>query len=172
LAGEGEIMVGRLILAALLVATFASAQRGGGGGRGGDRGGSGMESFPSPRPQRLSRMQQFSEKLKLDKEQIEQVNEILRAALEKAAPLSAQLDGSRTQIASAMIEAKTAEEIGKLVDAHAGLEAQMDTLEADAFAKIFAILKANQQPKAGQAFELMAGIFDRAAMQGGGRRGR
>ena len=47
-------------------------------------------------------------------------------------------------------------------------------LEAEAVAKVFAILKPNQQAKAGQAFELMAGAFDRAdgPGQGGGRGGR
>jgi hypothetical protein len=118
-------------------------------------------------------MQQFSDKLKLNKEQIEEVNSILRASLDKAGPLSAQLENSRAEIAGAIIGGKSPDDITKLMDAHTALEAQMDTIEAETFAKIYAMLKPNQQSKAGQAFELMAGVFDRAAVQaGGGRRGR
>ncbi len=166
-------MLGRLALAAVLAATLASAQRGG-GGRGGGMGGDDMGGFGGGmRPQRRSKMQQFSDKLKLNKEQIEQVNTVLHDALEKAGPLSAQLENSRAQIAGAMIDGKSQDDITKLMDAHTALESQMDTIEADAFGKIFAMLKPNQQSKAGEAFELMTGVFDRvAAQQGGAGRGR
>ena len=35
----------------------------------------------------------------------------------------------------------------------------MTNIEAEAFGKIYALLKPNQQSKAPQAFELMAGMF-------------
>ncbi len=166
-------MVGRLVLVAVMASTLASAQRGGGGGRNGPGGGGGMEGFGTMRPQRPSKMQQFSDKLKLNKEQLEEVTNVFRAALEKAGPLSAQLENGRTQIAGAMIDGTNAEALTKQLEAYTALEVQMDTIEADTYAKIFALLKPNQQSKSGQAFELMAGIFDRAAVQsGGGRRGR
>jgi hypothetical protein len=166
-------MLGRLVLIALLAVALAPAQRGSGGR--GINTGAGNEAYGPPiRPQRMNRLQQFSEKLKLNKEQVEEVNNIFKAALEKAGPVSAQLENSRTEIAGAMIGGKSPDDVNKLLEAHTVLEAQMDAIEAEAFSKIFGMLKPNQQAKAGQAFELMAGIFDRAAMQsgGGGRRGR
>ncbi len=166
-------MLGRLVLIALLAVTLAPAQRGSGGRGGGMNNSAENQGYGPPiRPQRLSRLQQFSEKLKLNKEQVEEVNNIFKAAIEKAGPISTQLENSRTEIAGAMIGGKSPDEIDKLVEAHTALEAEMDAIEAEAFAKIFGLLKSNQQAKAGQAFELMAGIFDRAAMQGGGGRGR
>jgi len=168
-------MFGRLVITAILAATLASAQRGGGGG-GGGRGGrdGGAAAMPMSMGQRQTKFEIFAERLKLSKEQAAEAGNIFTAAMTKAGPLRTQLDQSRTQIAGAMIEGKSQDEINKLLEAHTALEAQVDAVEADAFAKLFATLKPNQQAKAGQAYELMAGIFDRPAGGGGGggRRGR
>ena len=49
----------------------------------------------------------------------------------------------------------------------------MTGIEAEAFGKLYALLKPNQQSKALQAFELMAGLFAGTGMPGGGAgRGR
>jgi hypothetical protein len=48
----------------------------------------------------------------------------------------------------------------------------MTSIEAEAFGKLYALLKPNQQAKAPQAFELMAGLFAGGGMQGGAGRGR
>ena len=166
-------MFGRVVLVALLATTLASAQRGGGGGGGRGRGGGGdMGDMGMMRPQRKSRIEQFADKLKLSQEQRGEVEKIFREVLEKSAPVRAQIDTSRANLAGAMIQGQSADEIKKMTEAHAALEAQMDLIEADAFSKIYAMLKPNQQPKAGQAFELMAGYFDRFGGGGGGGGGR
>jgi hypothetical protein len=163
-------MVGRIILAVTLAATLASAQGGrGGGGMGGNNMGTTMPQ--TTRMQRQSPFEQFCEKLKLNKEQTSDAQNILAAAAQQAGPVREQLDKNRADIAGAMIEGKSQDEIKKLVDAHSGLQAQLDGIEADAFGKLFATLKPNQQSKAGQAFEFMAAMFDRPGGGGGGRRG-
>ena len=166
-------MFGRVVVVALLAATFAFAQRGGGGGGGRGRGGGGdMGDMGMMRPQRQSRIEQFADKLKLSQEQRGEVEKIFRAVLEKSAPVRTQIETSRANLAGAMIQGQSADEIKKMMEAHAALEAQMDAIEADAFSKIYTMLKPNQQPKAGQAFELMAGYFDRFGGGGGGGGGR
>ncbi|HYW48289.1 MAG TPA: hypothetical protein VE959_35825 [Bryobacteraceae bacterium] len=169
----------RLLLVAILAATLAPAQRGGGGGGGGGgRGGSNTGASMPMRTQRQSSFDLFSEKLKLSKDQSAEAGKILADAAGKATPLRPQLDKSRADIAGAIIDAKSPDEIKKLMDDHTALMAQMDAIEADAFSQIFATLKPNQQSKAGQAFELMAAMLDRPAGGGGGggggggRRGR
>ncbi len=162
-------MFGRLLLVALLAATLASAQRGGGPRRGSDDGMGEMGTMLRQQP--MSRIDQFADKLKLNSDQKNEVNRLLTATLEKAVPVSAELDKSRADIAAAMIDGKSADEVKKLMETHTALEAHLDTIETELFAKVLAMLKPNQQSKAGQAFELMAGLFDRAGM-GGGRRAR
>jgi Spy/CpxP family protein refolding chaperone len=157
-------MLARLLLAALLAATLAPAQRGGGGG--GRGGGGGGGNMPMMRPQRQSRLQQFADKLKLNDEQREQTDGIFREAIAKIAPLKVQIDQSRVNLTGLLIQGKTGDELNKAMEAHSALEAQMDQLEVETFSRIWALLKPNQQSKGGQAFELLAGSFDR--MGGGG----
>lgn len=162
-------MVGRVVLAALLTAGLVAAQRGGGGGRGGDMGGMGM-----PRPQQQTRADQLAEKLKLNKEQKEQLAEILKTAGESAGPLSQQIGNGRQMIVQAMVNGKdSGDDYDKLLAAYTAVLAQMDGVEATAYGKIYALLKPNQQKNAEQAFtETMAGMFTRAGggAGGGGRR--
>ena len=83
--------------------------------------------------------------------------------------MRAELDKQRAQIAGAMIDGKTGDDLNKALADYAAAAAQMTKVEAEAFAKIYALLKPNQQAKADQAFELMAGMF---AGGQGGRGGR
>jgi hypothetical protein len=73
------------------------------------------------------------------------------------------------QLAQALIEAKGEPDVKKAQDSVTDVSAQLTAVEAKAFTKIYAMLKPNQQSRAPQAFELMAGMF----AQGGGmgRRG-
>ena len=89
------------------------------------------------------------------------------------------MDDRRAKIAGALIDGKPADEVNKLTADYATVAAQMTKVEADAFAKIYALLKPNQQAKADQAFELMAGMFSGGprprgpgGMGGGAGRGR
>jgi Spy/CpxP family protein refolding chaperone len=110
-------MFKRLMWAGILVAAIASAQGGGGmgdemgmgaggmGGGGRNRGGGnnmGEMGNSMPRPQRQTREEQIADKLKLNKEQKEQLTTILSAAREKAAPLRESLLKQRLAIAQAI----------------------------------------------------------------------
>src|SRR5665811_524279 len=93
LCGNGDFMLVRLLLTAVLAAGLASAQRGGGGG-GGDEGGmgggggrSGDMGAGMPQVRRLSKQEMLLDKLKLNKDQKEEATKILSAAMEKAACL-------------------------------------------------------------------------------------
>jgi len=174
-------MLVRVMLAAAMAAGLVCAQggetmgsgmgggsgmgRGGGGGMGdmGGMGGGGM------RPQRQSRMDMFADKLKLKNDQKEQVQQIFSAAMEKAAPVRDQLSKGRQVIAQAMLAKAGDDDIKKLLNEYASISAQMTGIEAEAFTKVYAMLKPNQQKNAAQAFDLMAGMF---AGGGGGGMGR
>ncbi len=157
----------RLLLVTLLAAALASAQgkKGGGSKSNAD----GMGEFRPP--QRQSKIDQFADKLKLNKEQKDETNAALSAAVEESAPVRMDLDKSRVAIAGALIEGKSPDEVKQLLDQYATVAAKMTGIEVKAFSRVYASLKPNQQPKAGQAFELMAEALDTLG-SGGGRGGR
>jgi hypothetical protein len=172
-------MLVRLLLTAVLAAGFASAQggRGGGGGMGGEEGGMGGGSGMGGgggtiQMRRQSRQDMLFDKLKLSKEQKEQATQILAAAMEKAAPTRDLLTKGRIVMANAITGKAGDEDLKKLFGDYTAVNATMTGIEADAFGKIYALLKPNQQAKAPQTFELMAGMFAGGAMGGGGGMGR
>ena len=170
-------MLVRFFLTAVLAAGFASAQGGrGGGGMGGGgeegMGGGGGMGGGMPQMRRQSRQDMLFDKLKLNKEQKEQATQILSAAMEKAAPTRDLLTKGRIVIANAITGKASEDEVKKMLGEYAAVSATMTGIEAEAFAKLYALLKPNQQSKAPQAFELMAGMFAGGGMQGGGGRGR
>ena len=166
-------MLLRFFLTAVLAAGFASAQggRGGGGGGGGEEGmgGGGGMGGGMPQMRRQSRQDILFDKLKLNKEQKEQATQILSAAMEKAAPTRDLLTKGRIVIANAITGKASEDEVKKMLGEYVAVSATMTGIEADAFAKIYALLKPNQQAKAPQAFELLAGMFAGGGNQGGGR---
>lgn len=166
-------MLGKMLLAALLATALASAQRGGnrGGGMGDETGG-----MPAMRVSQPNRALLLAEKLKLDKDQKQELQNILMAAAEEAAPLRSQITNARVQLAGAMIEGKGDEAVKRAQEACSALAAQVAGIEAKAFAKLYALLKPNQQAKAAQGFELLAGMLEQPGgrgrgMAGGGERG-
>jgi len=174
-------MVVRFLLAALMAAGLASAQPGGGGGgggmgegmgggsRGGGMGSEGMGSGMTM-PRRQTKLEMFEDKLKLKSDQKTEVERILSAAAEKAGPVRDQLNEARKAVANAILSKAGDADMKKMLADYAAVSAQLTGIEADAFAKIYAQLKPNQQQKAAQAFELMAGIFSGGG--GGGAMGR
>ena len=169
-------MFGRLLLAAVLTAALAPAQRGGGGG--GRGGGMDSDEMSQMRPaQRQTRFDLFADKLKLNKDQKENALTALGEAFAESAPVRQQMEKSRVAIAVALIDGKSGDELKKLMDDYTAAVAQMTGIEAKVFAKLYAALKPNQQSKAAQAFELMAEALDitaggRGAGGGRGDRGR
>ena len=158
----------RLLLAVLLAATLAAAQgKKGGGSKGG---GDGMGEYRPP--ERQSKIEQFADKLKLNKEQKDEANAALSAALEESAPVRAEMDKSRVAIAGALIDGKGSDEVKKLTADYAAVAARWTSVEVKAFSRIYASLKPNQQARAGQAFQLMAEALDTLGAGGGGGGGR
>src|ERR1019366_953289 len=169
LCGKGDYMLVRLLLTAVLAAGFASAQRGGGGGggeEGGMGGGGGM-----PQIRRQSKQDMLFDKLKLNKDQKEEATKILAAAMEKAAAARDLLTKGRIVLANAITGKASDDDIQKILAEYTKVNATMTGIEAEAFGKVYALLKPNQQSKAPQAFELMAGMFAGGGM-GRGRGGQ
>lgn len=178
-------MFTRILLALTMAAGFTYAQGGrgagemggegvGGGGMGGrggmgNMGGEGMGGG-MPRAQRQSKPELFAEKLKLNKDQKEEAQKILGDTAQKARPIVDQINKGRQAIATALLQKKPDEEVKPLLDAYATVAAQMTALEAEAFGRIYATLKPNQQKNAAQAFDILNGIF-MPQMGGGGGRG-
>ncbi|MBZ5729293.1 MAG: hypothetical protein LAP87_30500 [Acidobacteriia bacterium] len=176
-------MLLRCLLAAMLAATLATAQRpiGGMGGdetstmggrpaRGGqnsagnDRGAGGMTRRPS-------RAEQIADRLKLNKDQKADLQTVLSAAREEALPVMQELLKGRNLMAQAMVAGKSQEAIDPLLKTYVALSAELSAIETRAFAKLCARLKPNQLARAGQAFDLMASMFEQPDM-GRGRGGR
>jgi hypothetical protein len=126
-----------------------------------------------PQARRQSKQEMLMDKLKLSKEQKEEAANILSAAMEKAAPLRDQLNKGRMVIANTITSKGSEEDLKKLLGDYTTVSALMTGIEAEAFGKLYALLKPNQQSKAPQAFELMAGMFAGGGTSGGGAgRGR
>jgi hypothetical protein len=177
-------MLVRFMLTAVLAAGFASAQggRGGGGGdmggeggmsaAGGGMGGEGGMGGGAPRMQRPTKAQMFVEKLKLNSDQQEEVQKILSEASQKANPVAGRISQGRQAIATLLLQKKTDEEMKPVMEQFAAVCADLTRIEADAFARIYATLKPNQQKAAPQAFVLMAEMFIPASAGGGRGMGR
>jgi hypothetical protein len=111
------------------------------------------------------------DKLKLDgKTQAPEVRLLLMDASREAAPLGQKMLELRQKLINLELQKKT-DEIASAVEDYTAAAAEMAAIEARTFAKIYAILKPNQQANASQAFAIMAGIFQPAPPRGGGGRG-
>ena len=171
-------MLSKFLPAALLVALLPVTilgQEGGGGMGGPQANGSGLQDSVGARA--LTPTETFAARLKLDeKTQVAPAQAILEAAAREAAPVATQLLQLRQAILNAEIS-KQADAISKATAAYADAAGKLATIEAAAFAKIYATLKPNQQAKAGDAFELLPiiiapGTPARGGRPGGGGRGR
>jgi hypothetical protein len=151
-------------------AAFAQEDGGGGGGGGLSRGagGSGLPSgIDGPR----TIPQQFASKLKLDKTQSPAVDQILIKAAAEAAPFAQQMLQARQRILNAS-RAGLPDEVKAAQSGYASAAAKIAGIEQSAFAKVYALLKPNQQKEAPQAFALIAGLFSSSpAATGGAPRG-
>lgn len=174
-------MLVRLMVTGLLAAGLVLAQGGRGGGGGGDEGMGGMGGDRSggggmgggmPRAQRQTKAQVFADKLKLNRDQKEELQKIFGEESQKARPIAETISRGRQAIATAMLQKKTDEELKPLMAQYTTVCAQMTALEAETFTRVYALLKPNQQKNAGQAFELLGGIYMPTVVPGrGGRQG-
>jgi Spy/CpxP family protein refolding chaperone len=150
-------MLSRILLAGLLTAMLAFAQRGGGGG-GGERGGDSIMPRMNFTGTRLDRL---SDALKLSKDQKKDIKAAMDEAQKEATPLHEQLIKSRLAIAEAIAAGKSQEEIAKAVHSEAELETQMASIELHAFAKVVVLLQGGQKQQGIRlVFEMVRGVFN------------
>jgi hypothetical protein len=128
-----------------------------------------------PQARALTPTETFEARLKLDeKTQVPQVEEILAAATRDAAPLAQQLLSIRQQMMNMELQKQT-DQVQKAAADYADVAGKIASIEAAAFAKVYALLKPNQQKNANDAFEVLPVIVAPAAggrSGGGGFRGR
>jgi hypothetical protein len=142
----------RLLLAGILAATLASAQRGGGG--------RGASTSPlSPMGGQANKLAMLTDTLKLNKDQKKLVKTVLDDGQQEAAPLRDEAIKSRQAIGEAVSAGKSQAEIDQLVKSQAAIDSQMAGIEMRAFVKIYQGLDKEQQPKAPVLFQMMNGIF-------------
>jgi Spy/CpxP family protein refolding chaperone len=142
----------KLFIVGVAVSTLAFAQRGGGGSKGG--GG----NSPMMQASSTNRMDQFTQILKLDKDEKKAVKTIMDDAQKEATPVKDQMEKGRLAIAQAVGGGKQ-EEIDAAVKSYAASETQMASIEMNAFAKIYNALDKEQQQKSPEIYQLMPGIF-------------
>jgi Spy/CpxP family protein refolding chaperone len=140
----------KLLIVGFAVASLAFAQ--GKGSKGGGGGGGGMMQ------QSVNRMDQFTQILKLDKDEKKQVKSIMDDAQKDAAPVRDQMEKGRLAVAQAVAGGKQ-EEIDGAVKSYAAVETQMAGIEMNAFVKIYKLLDKDQQQKVPQVYAMMPGIF-------------
>ena len=142
----------RLLLAGILAATLASAQRGGGG--------RGASTSPlSPMGGQANKLAMLTDTLKLNKDQKKLVKTVLDDGQQEAAPLRDEAIKSRQAIGEAVSAGKSQAEIDQLVKSQAAIDSQMAGIEMRAFVKIYQGLDKDQQSKAQVLFQMMNGIF-------------
>ena len=140
----------RLFIIGIVASTLGFAQgKKGGGGSGGN----------SPMmPSSESRMDMFTQVLKLDKDEKKSVKSIMDDAQKEATPVKDQMEKGRLAVAQAVAGGKQ-EEIDAAVKSYAGAASQMAGIEMNAFAKIYKVLDREQQQKVPQIYAMMSGIF-------------
>jgi hypothetical protein len=151
-----------------MAAALVCAQDEEGGGRGG-RGSEGMGGGAA-RFQRQTRFDIFCDKLKLNGDQKSQVRSLIMEAGQETAPLQQQLLKAREGLAGALI-ANPGSQMDQLLAQYTPLAVQLAAVEARTFGKICALLKPNQQARAGQAFESYVALYE-PSMNRGRRGGR
>lgn len=144
-------MVKRILFLSLALAalSFAQGKKGGGGGN--------QQSIPMMTGS-VSKMDQFTQILKLDKDEKKQVKTIMDDSQKEALPVRDQMEKGRLAVAQAVAAGKQ-EEIDAAVKTYAAAETQMAGIEMNAFAKIFQALDKEQQAKSPQIFGMFTGIF-------------
>jgi hypothetical protein len=112
------------------------------------------------------------DRLKLDdKTQAPEVRLLLMDASRDAIPVAQKLLDVRVRLGNLAIQNKV-DAMAPETDAYAAVATEMAAIEARTFAKIYAMLKPNQQANAPQAFATMAGMFQPPPGRGrGGQRG-
>jgi len=153
-------MLKKILLAGLLCAGLALAQRGGGGG-GGGRNGGGDSGAPMMAPA-ATKFDSIANALNLSKDQRKAVKTVLDDGAKEAAPLRDQISKSRIAVGEAIGANKSEEELKQVAKASSDLSAKLTQLELDTFNKIFAALDDTQKKdmqSLGHVLFLMTDIY-------------
>lgn len=153
-------LIGLAVTALMLAAP--SVPRGQTGSQGAERALMGGETVRA-----LTPFEEFAGKLHLDgKTQQPAAIEIINAAASQAGPIGLQLLQIRQRILNGGLSG-TPDDVKAATAEYVAVETKMATIEANAFAKVLALTKPNQQKDAPQAFAILAGFFQRTAAAGG-----
>ena len=152
-------MLPRLLVAGILAAGLASAQRGGGGG--GGEGGEGSSKLGDTEAIRSAptRLDIIAASLKLRGNQQKQIRSALDAIQKEAAPVREEMAEKRARIAAAVQDGRPQSEIDAAITAYATSAARMAALEMKAFAAIYQVLDPAQRNNLGPVFGMMSGLF-------------
>jgi Spy/CpxP family protein refolding chaperone len=143
----------------VLAAGFAAAQAGRSGDEDGSLGRVVSKGPTGPQVRTLTRREMLVDRLKLSKEQKDEADKIFAAATDKTAGVRDELTKGRIAIANAITGNASEAEVNTLLADYTKTSAKLTGIEAEAFSKLYALLKPNQQTKSPHAFELMAGMF-------------
>jgi hypothetical protein len=117
----------------------------------------------------LTPFEQFTDKLKLDERtQLAPVREAFIAAQQEAGPIGVEILQLRLKLLRIDL-GESQEDRKSVLDAYAAAAVRMSAIETRTFAKVYAMLKPNQQSNAAQAFALLTGFFQAPAGTGSGR---
>ena len=138
-------MFSKVLISVFVAATVLSAQ------------GGGMAPPPSGGPQTL--FEQFGHRLDLDrKTQFPEAEKFFTDASRVATPIAQQMQQLRVRLVNAEID-KNDVEIKAILPEYRTAAAHMADLEAQTFAKVYALLRPNQVTHATEAFAMVAGVF-------------
>ena len=108
-------------------------------------------------PQTL--FEQFAHRLDLDRRtQFQEAERLFTEASREAPPIAQQMQQLRIRLVNAEI-GKNETEVKAILGEYRTAAAHMAVLEAETFAKVYALLRPNQVNHAIEAFALVAGVF-------------
>lgn len=163
-------MKSALCIAVVFATTIVVSAQGGGGGGIQEAGG----DIAAPR--NLNPVEQFASAMKIDaKTQGGQVDQIMKEAATEATPIGQEMLQLRQRMVNLMLQSQN-DQAKPVVSAYADSAAKMTGIEARTFARVYEIVKPEQQKNvnASKAFDILTGLFQPASPRGnrGGGRGR
>lgn len=147
----------RFLLVMLLASPFVPGQSRGGGGSG----------APPMQTRDPAPLDDFVDRLRLDEQQVTQVQRILQGAANEAGPVSAEMIKLRQQMLTIETSGKT-DELPGVLEAYTKAAARMTGIEIKAFGTLKTVLKPGQLSKVADGFVVIAGVFNPATPRAGG----
>lgn len=142
-------MLTRLLLVMLLATPFVPGQGKGGGGSG----------APPMQTRDPAPLDEFVDRLRLDENQVTQVQKILQGAANEAVPVSAEMIKLRQQMLAIEMSGKS-DELAPVLSAYTTAAAKMTGIEIRAFDTVKTVLKSGQLSRVADGFVVIAGVFN------------